>query len=288
MRGGQYQVVLLLHLLSDAGIKNVLLARPDAPLYRTARDAGFPVYPARLANVIRHSRSANLVHVHDAHAHTLAALGARKPFVVSRRVAFPPGNSPVSCWKYKKASRYLAVSNFVARQLEAAGIRPEQIDVVYDAVNTEARGVWDPAAPAVALASDDPGKCRPLVAEASRLAGIPVVFSDDLSRDLKRASMFVYLSRSEGLGSAALLALTMGIPIVASRVEGMAEVFDDGISGLYTANNAAAVAGAMRRILDTPGLAEKLILAGCVRAQSEFSPSRLLERTVASYQKVLA
>jgi glycosyltransferase involved in cell wall biosynthesis len=189
--------------------------------------------------------------------------------------------------KYQRAWRYLAVSNFVAHQLEDAGIERSRIDIVHDAVQEIPPGIWDPNAAAVALDSSDPGKCRNLVADAARRAGIPMIFSSDLPRDLARASMFVYLTRSEGLGSAAILALAMGIPVVAGRVEGLAEVFEDGVSGLYTMNDAESAAAAMRRVIDTPGLGLSLSEAGRRRAQTEFSGSRMLERTLAAYRQVL-
>ena len=287
MRGGQHQVMLLLRLLSQVEHNSILLARHDSALYRAAQSAGFTVKPAGLLNVWQESRRVDVVHAHDARAHTWAAVAARRPFLVSRRVAFPIREGILSRWKYARASRYLAVSNFVALELESTGIDRIRIDTVYDAVESMSPGVWDPAAPAVALDSDDPGKCRGLVQEAGSKAGIPIVFSRDLPRDLQHASMFVYLTRSEGLGSAAILALGMGIPVVASRVQGLAEVFEDGISGLYTSNDAASAAAAMRSIIDMPDLGKRLSEAGSKRAAAEFSASRMLDGTLAAYRKVL-
>ena len=287
MRGGQHQVLLLLRLLRDAGHESLLLARQDSPLFRGACGAGFTVAAPTVGTVYRESHRADIVHAHDARAHTLCAAASGRRFVVSRRVAFPVRRGVLSRMKYQRASRYLAVSNFVAQQLEEAGIARSRINIVHDAVQEIAPGIWDPNAAAVALDSDDPGKCRSLVADASRQAGIQIVFSSDLPRDLARASMFVYLTRSEGLGSAAILALAMGIPVVASRIEGLAEVFEDGVSGLYTMNDAGAAAAAMRRIIDTPGLGLSLSEAGQRRAQTEFSPRRMLDLTLAAYRQVL-
>ncbi len=220
MRGGQIQMMLTLKGLREAGQECELLDRDKAGI----------------AAVWSRSKDFDLVHAHDAHAHTMAALASRCPFVVSRRVAFRVKSSLASKWKYRRARRFLAVSQFVAHELEAAGVRPEKIDVVYDAVETpEFSNVWTPSAPAVALASEDPQKGRTLVERAAHIAGIPVVFSADLKRDLLNASMFVYISQSEGLGSAALLAMVMGVPVIASKVGGLAEVFEDGLSGAVCA-----------------------------------------------------
>jgi glycosyltransferase involved in cell wall biosynthesis len=293
MRGGQHQVLLLLNALRNAGHDCILLAREGGPLATSAASRGFEVYPAEIKQIWLHSRQVDLVHAHDARAHTMAAIAARPKLVVSRRVAFPVKQSLVSAWKYQRASRFVAVSRFVARQLEAAGIRPQKIDIVYDAVDTnslaspDARNRWSASSPAVALAMDDPMKGRDLVQGAASLAGVPVAFSEDLRRDLRQASMFVYITRSEGLGSAALLAMEMGVPVIASFVGGLTEVFINNVSGIFVKNEEEKIASAMRRVVEEPGLAQRLIAAGRARIGECFTCEHLLEGTLNSYRRAL-
>ena len=289
MRGGQRQVLLLLNGLRLAGHDCTLLARPGSPLFVSATEAGFAVSPANLRTLWSHSKPSDLVHAHDAHAHTRAALASRMPFVVSRRVAFPIGGSPFSKWKYRQAARYLAVSQFVATELERAGIAKEKIDVVYDAVEVSSRaGKWQAGAPAIALSSADPAKGRDLVEEAARLSDIPVTYSTDLHRDLEHASMFVYLTRAEGLGSAALLAMAMGIPVIGSDVGGLREALNFGEAGLLTPNDPPQIATAMRRLREDLTLAETLIERGKRRVAEHFTVQRMVERTVEAYRRALA
>jgi glycosyltransferase involved in cell wall biosynthesis len=288
MRGGQRQVLLLMKGLREAGHESVLLARREAALWNCASVEGFAVYAARLTEVWRHSGGVDLTHAHDARAHTLAALGAGKKFVVSRRVAFPVRRSVGSRWKYGRAARYLAVSRFVAEQLEAAGVPRGKIDVVFDGVETcGAAGEWKRQHPAVALASTDPEKGRDLVERAAAAATIPVVYSSDLAEDLQRASMFVYLTRSEGLGSAALLAMSMGVPVIASDVGGLAEVVIDGESGMLVKNDAGEIARAMGRMLEEDGLAQGLIRNARRRVEKFFSLDQLVENTLEVYRRAL-
>jgi glycosyltransferase involved in cell wall biosynthesis len=99
--------------------------------------------------------------------------------------------------------------------------------------------------------------------------------------------MFVYITRSEGLGSAALLAMTMGIPVIASRIGGLAEVFEDGISGLYTDNDPEGIASAMTELSRNRDLAAGIIAAAKIRVADKFSIGRLIDGTLASYEKAL-
>ncbi len=293
MRGGQHQALLLLNALRDADHQSVLLAREGSPLSSSAIAQGFEVHPSEVKQLWLYSKQAEIVHAHDARAHTIGAVAARPKLVVSRRVAFPVKRSLASAWKYQRAARFLAVSQFVARELESAGIRPEKIDVVYDAVETRDASEtgllkhWDASYPAVALASTDPMKGRDLVEAAATIAGIPVVFSEDLVRDLRKASMFVYITRAEGLGSAALLAMQMGVPVIASSVGGMVEVFTDEVSGLFVENREQTIAAAMRRVLEEPGLAQLLVNGGKARIEECFTREHLLQGTLNSYQKAL-
>jgi glycosyltransferase involved in cell wall biosynthesis len=100
--------------------------------------------------------------------------------------------------------------------------------------------------------------------------------------------MFVYVTRSEGLGSAALVAMQMGVPVIASKVGGLAEVFEDGVSGLYVQNEPGEIARAMRRILASRTLAQTLIENAFGRIDALFTPERLVTATLASYEKALA
>jgi len=289
MRGGQYQVMLLLKCLRNAGHESELLARTGGPLWSAAESAGFAVHAAEVKELWRLSKYATLVHAHDARAHTISAMASRRKFVVSRRVAFPVKRSVASIWKYQRAARYLAVSQFVAEQLLAAGVRQEKIDVVHDGVETPNHlADWQSGGPAIAVDSTDPAKGRSLIEEAARLAGIPVLFTTNLREDLGRASMFVYISQIEGLGSAALLAMSMGIPVVASAVPGLSEAVTDGVSGLIVPNEVSEIAAAMRRILDQPVLAQTLRSNGRSQIADHFTEDHLLRNTLASYEKALA
>ena len=138
LRGGQWQVLLLMQALSRRGHRQQLLARPGSPLLERARRAGFAAEPSRLGWRLA-SRSgfpADLIHAHDAASHTAAVLRRRRaPLVVSRRVSFPVGRGWLSRWKYARAAHYIAVSHYVARQLRSVGIPQERIAVVLDGVS---------------------------------------------------------------------------------------------------------------------------------------------------------
>jgi hypothetical protein len=289
MRGGQQQVLLLLKALRGAGHHSTLLAREDGPLSTTAAVQGFPVYAATTREVWHHSKDADLIHAHDARAHAIAAVASRLKFVVSRRVAFPVRRSVATAWKYHRAARFLAVSEFVAKQLERGGVCREKIDVVYDAVEPgKAAEEWRAEYPIVALASRDPQKGRDLVERAAEIAGVRVVFSKNLLQDLRRASMFLYITRSEGLGSAALLAMSMGVPLIASCVGGLTEVFEDGVSGVSVRNDAPEIAQAIQKILEQPAFAHTLIEKSRQRIEESFTLEHLLHKTLLSYRSALA
>lgn len=289
LRGGQRQVLLLLQGLRAAGHECTLLAQAGSPLFQNASAAGFPVFPAGLRSVRQYSKTADLIHAHDSKAHTLAAIAALVPFAVSRRVAFAVSRSLLSEWKYRQADRFLAVSQFVAFELERRGIKKEKIDVVYDGVQPDfTPAQWTLANPAVALASFDPAKGRDLVAEAAQLANIPVVFTSDLPKDLLNASMFLYITRAEGLGSAALLALAMGIPVIASEVGGLTEALDHGRAGILVPNHPPKIAAAITQLRDNPTLGETLIKRGRQHVASLFTAKHMVESTLASYRRVLA
>jgi glycosyltransferase involved in cell wall biosynthesis len=271
----------VLHLLRGArGYEHALAARADGPLFDAARREGFQVLPVGFTMTLR----ADLVHAHDAGAHTRAALWDA-PLVVSRRVAFPVKRGFLSKFKYSRASRFLAVSRAVAARLSEAGIDSSRIAVVYDGV---------PAMPqstrlgqVVAPKTNDPRKGSELLEEAARLAGVDVHFSTDLAADLAHARLFVYLSYEEGLGSAALMAMAAGVPVVASRSGGLPEAVADGVTGVLVDNEPAQVAAAMHCLLQEESRAAAMADAARRRWQAEFTVEKMIGQTEAVYAECL-
>ena len=282
MRGGQWQVLRLMTGLRREGVLSTLLAPAASPLIQKALKEQLPAEPLGLLRVSRLARRNDLVHAHDARSHTLALLASRSPLVVSRRVAFPIR----SRWKYRSAGRYLAVSRFVKSVLEDGGVPQEKIAVVYDGVPLLA-----PAQGTAVLALADNGdsqKGAHLAADAAHLARIPLHWTTDLENDLKQAAIFVYLTYSEGLGSAVLLAMSAGVPVVASRIGGLPEIIVDGGNGLLVDNSDAAVAEGIGKLRDSPALAARLGEAARLTVQERFTTEHMVDRTMEVYREVLS
>src|SRR5215472_6819046 len=88
MRGGQWQVLALHRGLVQQGYGSLLLARPEAPLFSAAKSEALPVAEWGKLSLLAESPRMDVVHAHDARSHSIAALFAKPPLVVSRRVAF--------------------------------------------------------------------------------------------------------------------------------------------------------------------------------------------------------
>jgi len=282
MRGGQWQVMMLLQGLGEG---HTLLTPADGPLMREARARGIPTASLSLMRLAGMARNFDLVHAHDARSHTWAAVLSPNSLVVSRRVAFPVKTSVASRWKYSHARHYIAVSDFVRRTLTTAGVPEEKISVVYDGVQLpESVLPADAGVRIVAPASDDPMKGSDLLRRAIDLIGHRVMFSEDLVRDLPGASLLAYITRSEGLGSAALMAMAYGVPVVASRVGGLPEIVKDGVNGFLTTNDPESIGDAILR-----ALADRNALAREARrgVEERFSVAHMVEETRNVYRQVL-
>lgn len=93
------------------------------------------------------------------------------------------------------------------------------------------------------------------VAGKVRFAG----FIDDIPLFLRALSVLVIPSLSEGFSFAAAEAMAAGCPVVASRVGGLPEVVEDGVTGLLVPpGDAPALAAAAGKLLTDESLREKL------------------------------
>jgi len=281
MGGGQWQVMRLIEGLASAGVESTLLARAGAPLFDAARGRGWRVEPIGLTRAVQFARQHDLIHAHDARSHTLATLLHGVPVVVARRVAFPIGEGPASQWKYRRARRFIAVSEFVKSMLVRAGVPEAKVVVIYDGVPILER---NPAAESVLAIQ----KGASLAEEAGALARIPIKLVSDLERELPDAALFVYVSHSEGLGSGVLLAMSAGIPVVASRTGGLSEVIIDRQNGFLVENEAPAFAAAIRQLLDDPALARRIGTAARQAVRERFTVDHMVRRTMEVYGQVLS
>lgn len=269
MRGGQWQALYLVERLSGA----VLLARRGSPLFAEAARREVDVRTLSFTALMAAAGKADLVQAHDARAHTMAALAGCAPLVVSRRVAFSVKRGFMSRQKYARVDLFLAVSKFVAGKLADAGIPASKIRVVYDGV------------PVPDAVSTRAGRVIALASKPVEIPGVSVDLTSNLWEDLATASVFVYKSDAEGLGSAALAAMAAGVPVVASHVGGLPEAVEHGKTGFLVEDGDFATP--VRRLLGDPALAREMSRASRERAEREFAVNVMVERTQQAYREVL-
>ena len=108
---------------------------------------------------------------------------------------------------------------------------------------------------------------------------------DDLLGEL---DLFVFPSRNEGMGRAAVEAMAAGLAVVATRTGGLTEVVRDGETGLLVPpGDADALSAAMDRLLARPEERRAMGEAGRNLAQA-YSAERMCEKIEGLYQRLLA
>ncbi|HLF27050.1 MAG TPA: glycosyltransferase [Anaerolineae bacterium] len=106
---------------------------------------------------------------------------------------------------------------------------------------------------------------------------------------LAAMDIFAHPSLWEGMPNAVLEAMALAKPIIATRVDGSAELIVDGESGLLIPpNDVEALAQAMLLLLTDAQLARRLAWEAYIRATDEFSRSNMLATTEHLYGSLLA
>jgi starch synthase len=191
--------------------------------------------------------------------------------------------------------------------LEKYGVDPERPYVIFIGRITRQKGVpvllraaasLDPSAQLVlcAGAADTPSlgeEVASLVAEL-QLSRTGVIWIPDMLPKpeiiqlLTHALAFACPSVYEPLGIVNLEAMACSTAVVASRVGGIPEVVDGGVTGLLVPpDDPASLADALNLLVRDPGRAEAMGLAGRQRAMAEFSWDAVAARTTALYESVV-
>jgi len=147
--------------------------------------------------------------------------------------------------------------------------------------------------PAARLLLVGDGTCRP---ELQRQAGelglnAAVTFAgmqQDPGEFLAAMDVFVLPSSHEGLGLSIIEAMGAGLPVVGSTAGGIPEVVTDGQTGLlFDRDDPAALAGRLRKLLESQELARTLASAGKAFAERQFGIAGYVSRLYDEYDRVL-
>ena len=153
-RGGQNQVLLTVLGLRALGHRTVLVAHPAGELARRASEGHdlirlAPAHDVDFAAAFRFARvvrdlSPDIIHAHDPHAVSMAALALstiadrrRPPLVIARRVDFHLKRNAFSRWKYKQVDAAICSSNAIRGIVIEDGIPEASAFTVHEGVQVD-------------------------------------------------------------------------------------------------------------------------------------------------------
>ncbi|MEM9819449.1 MAG: glycosyltransferase family 4 protein [Bacteroidota bacterium] len=152
-RGGEQQIAYLIDELLKNDIQQIVYCPNNSALhqyclqekincYTYRKIASINPFPGIQLQGIVKKESVHLIHLHDAHAHTFACLGALwtnnpVPMILSRRVMVPIKKNRFSQWKYRHPSikAILCVSAFVKKILEVELPNDHRLKVIPSGVD---------------------------------------------------------------------------------------------------------------------------------------------------------
>ncbi|KAA0888450.1 glycosyltransferase family 4 protein [Pusillimonas sp. ANT_WB101] len=112
----------------------------------------------------------------------------------------------------------------------------------------------------------------------------------DVPNLLAGCNLFALATEQEASGTVYVEAQAAGLPVVGTRVGGVAEMMREDVTGLLVpAKDVAALTAALQQLVDDPQLRRRMGQAGyrMVREEGVFSTERLAERTESVYRKWL-
>lgn len=113
-------------------------------------------------------------------------------------------------------------------------------------------------------------------------------FRDDVARLLSASDLMAMPSINEGLGMSIVEAMAFSLPVVASKVGGIVEVVEEGVTGiLIPPSNPAELARGCVKILSDREMGRKMGRAGRKRAESLFDIKGTIRNTEKLYREMM-
>lgn len=225
---------------------------------------------ATRANELRASERAALAvtsHVIVTSRATARILVADYDVPIERVTVVPPGNDSVALAR--------GSSDGIVRLLSVGSVLPRKgFDVLIAALATLAELQWH-----LTIAGDrsrDPATVSQLDADIARhklsgkVTALGAVSSEDLSELYARADLFVMASRFEGYGMAFSEAIAHGLPVVGTDIGALSDTIPAGTGVLVAPDDAAALATALLRLIESA--AERRRMARNARAAAQSLP----------------
>lgn len=137
------------------------------------------------------------------------------------------------------------------------------------------------------------GDCREALQQQAERLGVRaacrfVGTTDEVQDFYAAADAVVLPSLSEGFPFVLLEALAMSKPVVATAVNGVPEIVQDGRTGLLVPpRDAGALTGAIGRLLRAPSAAHQMARAGQAIVAARFTAERMVRDTEAALARVL-
>ena len=92
----------------------------------------------------------------------------------------------------------------------------------------------------------------------------------------------------EGFGLVLLEAMIRGRAVICSRIGGLPEIVEDGVTGLlFEPGKVEDLSEKIRYLWDRPALCQQMGRAGREKAVREYSPKKYYERLIAIYKKAI-
>jgi len=123
-----------------------------------------------------------------------------------------------------------------------------------------------------------PKELRALGVQNAQIVALPGVPQEELAKWVSRCAILALVSRSEAMGRILLEGAAAAKCRIASRVDGIPTVIENGVDGvLVEKNNVEELRSELIRLMDDAELRRRFGTAGQARVAREFSPEMYLE-----------
>lgn len=123
---------------------------------------------------------------------------------------------------------------------------------------------------------------------SDRVKFVPFLSQEDLWREMENSHLLCHATEHEGLGKIIIESMSLGLPVLVSKVPPLDQLVTEGENGFLAKNDPSSWSNKIQELMETPSILGRVSIASIDWASLNHSPSQNIDTYITAFEEVLS